>query len=119
MCCFSGAVARVSDTSIFARSRPSGRQTLVYEMSFSSKDDVAMILPVPTPAGAADDAVRFFDLEGYPEFFSDLKSGFPTVALRASKGEPKPEVPVAAPPLPMLVSSASSVSPGPSSSRMS
>lgn len=87
MCCFSGAVDRVSDTSIFARSQPSGRQCLVYEMRFSSKDDVAMILPIPTPQPSADDAVRFIDLQGYPEFFRDMKSGFPEPRMRALKGE--------------------------------
>lgn len=99
MCCFAGTVDRVSDTSLFARSRPDGRQSLVYEMSFSAKDDVAMILPIPTPAGAADDAVRFIDLEAYPEFFRDLQTAFPTRALAL-----KAEAPVAAaPPAPLAV----------------
>ncbi|MBI3856036.1 MAG: hypothetical protein HY293_10140 [Planctomycetes bacterium] len=81
MCCFSGPVERVADTSIFARSVEKGRQLLVYSMTIAAKTQVAMILPLPVPPGSPDDAVRFVDLKGYPEFFPDLKQGFP---------EPKP-----------------------------
>lgn len=101
MCCFSGPVDRVSDTSIFARSQVSGRQYLVYEMRFSSKDDVAMILPIPTPAGAADDAARFISLEEYPEFFRDMQSAFPVRAL-AVGGKNDAPVAKAAVPLPVV-----------------
>ncbi|HYE99581.1 MAG TPA: hypothetical protein VEJ18_11755 [Planctomycetota bacterium] len=101
MCCFSGPVDRVSETSIFARSQPGGRQALVYEMRFSSKDDVAMILPIPTPVGAAEDAVRFIDLQDYPDFFRALQSAFPTRAL--SIKEDTMAKPGAAPPAPLPV----------------
>jgi hypothetical protein len=77
MCCFSRPVESVTNTNLFARSARDGRQSLVYSMSVSSKEDLAMILPLPVPQGTAEDAVRFIDLKGYPGFFKDLKTGFP------------------------------------------
>ena len=75
MCCFSGKV-EVSGTNIFARESKDTRQFLVYSMQFRSNEDVAMILPIPTPKGSPEDAVRFINLEKYPEFFEDLQKGF-------------------------------------------
>ena len=46
MCCFSGPVQSVSNTRIFARNSGLTNQFLVYEMNFSAKDDLAMILPI-------------------------------------------------------------------------
>ena len=45
-----------------------------------------MILPLPvtTPAGEKD--VQFIDLKGYPDFFDDLRSGFPIPPMPASAG---------------------------------
>jgi hypothetical protein len=77
MCCFSGPVQSVNDTNIFARSVENGRQLLVYSMNFSAKDALAMILPLPVPPGSPEDAVRFIDLKDYPDFFMDMKIGFP------------------------------------------
>ena len=68
MCVFSGSVERVADTRIFARHR-AGRQVLVYEMTYAASSDLAMVLPLPVPQPAADDAVRFIALDGYPRFF--------------------------------------------------
>lgn len=95
MCCFSGHVDRVADTGIFARSVEKGRQLLVYSMTLSTKQDVAMILPLPVPLNSPDDAVRFIDLQGYPDFFHDLKLGFPEPVSRsllptAAKSAPTP-----------------------------
>ena len=84
MCCFSGKV-RVAGTNIFARSAKEGRQFLVYSMQFSSAEDVAMILPIPTPKNSAEDAVKFINLEKYPDFFEDLMKGFPTKSSRGAK----------------------------------
>ena len=99
MCCFSRPVERVADTNIFARSARKNRQYLVYSMRISTKDDLAMILPLPTPPNSPEDAVRFINLEKYPEFFTDLAKGFPApVALgagRAQKSPPKPQAPLA------------------------
>jgi hypothetical protein len=77
MCCFSQPVDLVSDTQIFARLADEGRQLLAYSMTLGAKEDLAMVLPLPVPAGTADDAVRFINLEEYPTFFTDLNAGFP------------------------------------------
>lgn len=77
MCCFSRPVEDVSDTVIFARPSTEGRQYLVYSMKFKAREDLAMILPIPVPKGAGERAVRFINLEKYPEFFADMEKGFP------------------------------------------
>lgn len=77
MCCFSRSVELVADTSIFARPSKDGRQFLVYTMKVMAGEDLAMILPIPTPEKSAEDAVKFLNLEKYPEFFDDMKAGFP------------------------------------------
>ena len=77
MCCFSGKVDVVADTNIFARAAKDGRQFIVYSMRFKSADDLAMILPIPTPKDSAEDAVKFINLEKYEDFFADLQKGFP------------------------------------------
>jgi len=98
MCCFSGHVERVSDTSIFARSVENGRQLLVYSMTINAQREVAMILPLPVPPSTAEDAVRFIDLKEYPEFFKDLKAGFPEPVLKSMPAAAKEAVPLSAPP---------------------
>jgi len=77
MCCFSGKVQSVADTNIFARASQDGKQFLVYSMRLDTKSEVAMILPIPTPKGAAEDAVRFINLEKYSNFFDEMRTGFP------------------------------------------
>lgn len=77
MCCFSGKVDVVSNTNIFARASKDGRQFIVYSMQFKAGDDLAMILPIPTPKDSAEDAVKFINLEKYEKFFDDLNAGFP------------------------------------------
>jgi hypothetical protein len=86
MCCFSRPVEKVADTSIFARSSKEGRQFIVYSMMLSAKEDLAMILPIPVPRKSKEDAVRFINLEKYPEFFADLRAGFPEDPLPAAAG---------------------------------
>lgn len=76
MCCFSRDVERVAGTRIFARLEGE-RQTLVYAMTLSAKEELALVLPLPTPAGSPSDAVSFVSLSDYPAFFEDLESGFP------------------------------------------
>src|SRR5712672_21954 len=85
MCCFSQPVISVSGTNIFARPDADGRQLLVYSMTVNAKKDLAMILPLPvkTPAGEKD--VKFIDLKGYPELFTDMESGFPKPIATASE----------------------------------
>lgn len=74
MCIFSGPIKVVADTNIFARRR-GAEQLLAYSMKFASDAELAMVLPIPTPAGAGEKAVRFVNLEGYPRFFEDLEAG--------------------------------------------
>jgi hypothetical protein len=76
MCCFSGPVEDVAATRIFARMASPGRQILAYEMVFAAASSVAMILPVPTPPGSGEAAVRFISLKAYPELFDDLYRAF-------------------------------------------
>ncbi len=78
MCCFSGTVESVSDTNIFARFAAKGEQFLAYSMKLRTDKELAMILPIPVPSKTKDDAVKFIDLEGYPDFFKDITNrGFP------------------------------------------
>ena len=76
MCIFSGSVSLVANTKIFARSAGDGQQFLVYSMQYDAAAELAMILPVPTPVAAAEDAIRFIDLSGYEAFFDDMADGF-------------------------------------------
>lgn len=97
MCCFAGPVTRVSNTQIFARRTGPGTQGLVYQMSFSSADDNAMILPLPVKTPASEGTVRFIDLQKYDSFFADLADGFPVrppFQLTRSKGQQPSAVPL-------------------------
>ena len=96
MCCFSQPVETVSGTNIFARGTAGGRQLLVYGMTLAARGDLAMVLPIPVPPSSPDDAVRFIDLEGYPRFFDDMRSGFPMLFAFAAAG-PSRERPAAVP----------------------
>lgn len=77
MCCFSRPVQSVSATKIFSRDAGNGKQFLVYSMTYRAGEDLAMVLPLPTPPGVKEDAVQFVDLHGYPKFFDHLSNGFP------------------------------------------
>lgn len=90
MCCFSGPVAHVSDTRIYARS-DGPRQRLCYEARVSAASPLAMVLPVPT----AD--LRFVDLSGFPRLFDALAAAFPAPRARApafAKSAPPPPAPL-------------------------
>ncbi len=99
MCCFTGSVKNVRNTRIFARWLPGSgpaRQVLAYQMSFSLKKEVAMVLPLPVVPGSGEQAVEFLDLEREADFFSRLKELFPrggkaavAPAPRSYGGEPK------------------------------
>ena len=91
MCCFSGKVDRVADTNIFARPAKDGRQSLAYAMRVKAGDDLAMILPIPTPENSPEDAVRFVNLEKYPAFFDDLRHGFPEPPRPRAAGREAPK----------------------------
>lgn len=77
MCCFAQPVQFVGNTQIFARFLSDQKQAIVYEMQYESAVDNAMILPIPTVAGAGEKSVRFVDFSGYPQFFRDLNRAFP------------------------------------------
>lgn len=95
MCCFSRRVEKVADTNIFARAGKAEKQFLVYAMYVSTKEDLAMILPIPTPKASKEDAVRFISLKDYADFFTDMRKGFPTPppprSLERPKDKPKPD----------------------------
>lgn len=76
MCCFTGKVESVADTSIFARMGSQGKQFVVYSMTLTTREDVAMVLPIPVKAGTGEKAVQFFDFSAYPQFFEDLERVF-------------------------------------------
>jgi len=82
MCCFSRPVESVHDTKIFARGLPGESQQIVYSMGLQTAHDVAMVLPIPAKRGAGEKAVRFIDLQHYPDFFGDLERGFPRPSIR-------------------------------------
>jgi hypothetical protein len=100
MCCFSRRVELVSNTNIFARASKTGRQFVVYSMSIQTKEDLAMILPIPVPKGSADDAVRFIDLKGNPTFFEDMPKGFPQP--KSARSDPKKDIDSLKPKLPVV-----------------
>lgn len=77
MCCFSGPVKSVSATKIFARAGKDERQFIVYSMMVNMAQPLAMVLPIPVKSGSDENAVRFINLSGYPNFFGDLEAGFP------------------------------------------
>lgn len=77
MCIFSRNVSSVSNTKIFARHSVNNGQLLVYSMAYEAGSELAMILPLPTPASPPEDAVRFINLSEYPRFFEDMSRGFP------------------------------------------
>lgn len=77
MCCFTGPVASVSATQIFARALPDGRELLAYSMTVGFAADVAMVLPIPTPIGVREDAVAFVDMSSCAGFFDDLDALYP------------------------------------------
>lgn len=77
MGCFSGTVSNVANTRIFGRVTEKSTQYLVYQMEYTADNDIALILPLPTPPNSSPDAVRFIDLSAYPEFFDDMEKGFP------------------------------------------
>lgn len=78
MCIFAQPVVSVSDTSLFARLLPDGWQYLVYQMRFVTKQDNAMVLPLPVQLPAMEKGtLEFISLKEYERFFRDLEKGFP------------------------------------------
>ena len=102
MCCFSRTVEHVTNTTIFARASKDGRQYLAYAMRFKAGEDLAMILPIPTPKNSPEDAVKFINLEKYPNFFDDLNKGYPVPPAPRSKPGDKSAPLAKSDPLPVV-----------------
>jgi hypothetical protein len=85
MCIFSASVSLVEGTKIFARLSAESKQLLVYSMVYEADQDMAMILPLPVGSHDEDAAVRFIALDGYPNFFDDMLTGFPELMTELSK----------------------------------
>ncbi len=84
MCCFSREIESVHNTRIFARSHSDGRQFIIYAMSISAKEDIAMVLPIPVVPGSGEKAVQFIALDKYPTIFNDMEKGFPVYRSKAA-----------------------------------
>lgn len=88
MSALAGNLSRLANTHIFARATPNSTQYLVYQMDYAADEDIALILPLPTPPNTARDAVRFIDLVNYRDFFLDIEKGFPyTRGVPAVRGK--------------------------------
>ena len=87
MCCFSRPVQSVSATQIFARSGAGTRQFLVYSMTLRAKEELAMVLPLPFYPGSSGQSLNFIDLKDYPDFFADLRKGFPEPLAQPTLGK--------------------------------
>jgi hypothetical protein len=84
----------VSGTNIFARVA-GDREYLVYEMTLSSDQETAMILPIPTAPGTLDDVLEFIWLDDYPDFFRELEVHFRQVWTNLKTlGGGRPNVPL-------------------------
>ena len=100
MCCFTRPVKNVNSTRIFAREAQGNSQFVVYQMNLESKEDLAMVLPLPVDPSKGEQALEFINLEEYPTFFSDLDRGFvqPLVldglARSAAKAKSEPKLKV-------------------------
>ncbi|MHC5019995.1 MAG: hypothetical protein ACYTGX_07775 [Planctomycetota bacterium] len=86
MCCFTGPIDRVESTRIFARLEPGGTQLLAYEMTLTVATEVAMVLPIPTPAGSPEDALEFISLQACPDFFQPLSETFGSGPVGSAPG---------------------------------
>lgn len=77
MCIFTQPVVSVNNTQIFARLSGTGTQFLAYQMNYESKDNNAMILPLPVKRPSRDESLKFIDLKDYDALFDELAEGFP------------------------------------------
>ena len=84
MCIFSGAVERVSNTRIFARTigRGPAYQVIVYQMKMSADEPMAMILPIPIHRGTREGDVKFINLKAHADFFERMEELFPKLQTK-------------------------------------
>ncbi len=90
MCRFTRPVRSVSRTKIFARDMGNGEQALVYQMTLSADQDLAMVLALPVLCGTGESAVTFVNLSGYPGIFAAIDKGFGSSERSAFRGGPQP-----------------------------
>ena len=88
MCCFSGKVKHVSDTSIFCRMGAQGNQVVIYSMILETENDVAMVLPVPVTEARDEASVKFINLSAYEDFFPKLDRAFPAPRMFGGGADP-------------------------------
>ena len=93
MCMFTSPVESVTETRIFARSLPEGRQVIVYRMNLNTKQDTAMVLPIPVKPGSGEKAVQFVDLSAYPRMMSDMEHLFPDRSIAPADPFATPDAP--------------------------
>lgn len=96
MCRFTRPVRSVSKTKIFARDAGDEKQVLVYAMTLSTDEELAMVLALPVRSRGDETAVRFIDLSHYPGFFvasiraSARGQGAPRAVSRPRRARPSP-----------------------------
>jgi hypothetical protein len=81
---FSTPVRVASTFNFFARAN-ADHQFLACNFRYEADAPFTLILPLPTPPDAPASAVRFINLSGYDEFFSDLRRGFPDLTRDTGK----------------------------------
>ncbi|WP_146599950.1 hypothetical protein [Novipirellula aureliae] len=67
----------MNNTQIFARLSGTSTQFLAYQMNYESREQNAMILPLPVKQPANAETLNFINLKEYEAFFDDLSDGFP------------------------------------------
>jgi hypothetical protein len=82
MCIILSTVDKVANTKIYVSpDKENKRQLTVYSNEVATKEENAMILPVPNP-----ETIELLDLSNYPKFFEDCEACFtrvPTLSLRS------------------------------------
>lgn len=97
MCCFSRPVQMVGKTRIFARLSGKGSQYLVYQMTYSASEPLAMILPLPVALPSRENAVTFLNVKD-TSIFVELERAF----VMPSRGGRSMVVPASAAPTTQL-----------------
>jgi hypothetical protein len=84
---FSTPVRIASTFNFFARASRANpdHQFLACSFRYEAATPFTLIMPAPTPPDAPANAVRFINLSGYDEFFSDLRRGFPELTHDTGK----------------------------------
>lgn len=81
---FSTPVRVASTFNLFARAS-ADLQLLACNFRYEADTPFALFLPLPTPPETPASAVRFINLSGYDEFFSDMRRGFPDLTRDTGK----------------------------------